>query len=184
MEPRRIINNESDLTAPTPQVWFPLSLPFSHSDASFFLGFLTLPHHISLPFYFRTPRLLTSASLNSRTCNFPFEVQCFLLHLPFTFALIIWPVSFVKSSPGISTTSASHTHRRPQVPDTIGEDEAEEDIPTISSATAAGGAAAQIAGHPVRFSLSRLSHHSRLLFTPSLCLCLCLISFLFSYWPH
>ncbi|EGG02653.1 uncharacterized protein MELLADRAFT_78762 [Melampsora larici-populina 98AG31] len=42
---------------------------------------------------------------------------------------------------------------RPQVPDHIGEDEAEEDIPTKSSNAAAGGAAAEIAGHPLLASL-------------------------------
>ncbi|KAH9810139.1 hypothetical protein DFH28DRAFT_1132289 [Melampsora americana] len=67
------------------------------------------------------------------------------------------------TAPTPQNTPAAHLSvsqfSRPQVPDTIGEDEAEEDIPTISSNAAAGSAAAQIAGHPLLASLvqSRLN---------------------------
>ncbi|KAG0142307.1 hypothetical protein CROQUDRAFT_682343 [Cronartium quercuum f. sp. fusiforme G11] len=72
-------------------------------------------------------------------------------------------VNFTAPTP--QNTPAAHLSvsqfSRPQVPDTIGEDEAEEEIPTISSNAAASGAtaAAQIAGHPLLASLvqSRLN---------------------------
>lgn len=67
------------------------------------------------------------------------------------------------TAPTPQNTPAVHSSisqlSRPHVPDTIGEDEAEDEIPTISSAAAAGGATAQLANHPLLASLVQSRLH-------------------------